>query len=195
MKFNHSSAKSPCPCCKRTKDDKCRWNDEFLFCYFGDLFHPPVNLVAGAVIELGGLSWKMLRRNGGFAGQSAVFCRSEKFDKAKEAFIDYKRHGLSSAVSLYRLFYDKFFAARKQVKEIYGQKLFELMTLAELEQSSILHATCLDSIASAILASYSIYIKDSAIRSKRIALVRWEREVGYQASAQRAFESALGICR
>lgn len=195
MKFSHSSAKSPCPCCRRIKDDKCRWNEEFLFCYFGDLFHPPTNLQKGALVELGGISWKMIRQNGGFAGQSAVFCRSDKFDNSRQAFVEYKRNGLSGAIGFYRIFYDKFYAARDQVKKIYAQKTFDLMTLSELEESWLLHSSCLQSIANAILASYSIHIKDSLIYSRRKALLHWEKAVNYQAASQKVFEAQLGICR
>lgn len=195
MKFNHSSAKNPCPCCKRTKDDKCRWNEDFLFCYFGDLFHPPTSLNAGSVMEFGGVSWKMLRRNGGFAGQSAVFCKAANFEKSREAYISYKRNGLASAVHYYKAFYDKFFLARQQVKIIYGHKLLELMNLSELEESSMLHASCLDLIANAILLSYGIHIKDPVIRTRRKALMHWERFVNFQSADQRAFEARLGICR
>jgi hypothetical protein len=69
---NHSSKSSPCPVCGRDKDDKCRWNDHFLFCYRGDSFAPP-DLRLGQRLAVNG--WPTLAvvgLDGGFAGSSVV---------------------------------------------------------------------------------------------------------------------------
>jgi hypothetical protein len=76
--LNHSSRKDPCPVCGRDRDDKCRWNDNFIFCYRGDKFSPP-DLRVGQVLEVAG--WPRLAVvavQGGFAGGSVVLAPDEK---------------------------------------------------------------------------------------------------------------------
>lgn len=70
--MDHSSKANPCPVCGRDKDDKCRWNDSFIFCYQGDSYSPP-DLRVGQTLEVPG--WPRLAvvgLQGGFAGASVV---------------------------------------------------------------------------------------------------------------------------
>lgn len=75
--MNHSSRQTPCPCCFRDVDDKCRFEDDLILCYNGDSFHPPANLVVGDCIKIGGHGWRLLRMNAGFAANSFLFVRSD----------------------------------------------------------------------------------------------------------------------
>lgn len=93
--MKHSSKSNPCPVCDRTKDDKCRWNDNFIFCYRGDSFAPP-DLRAGQVVEVPG--WPRLAvvaEAGGFAGASVVLAP----DEGREALEPRRRPGEAAACS------------------------------------------------------------------------------------------------
>lgn len=74
--MHHSSRGNPCPICFRDKDDKCRWNDHAILCFFGGSFHPPEHLHRGDTIIVGEEKWKLSRLDAGFAGNSYLFVRS-----------------------------------------------------------------------------------------------------------------------
>ena len=70
-----SSAKSPCPCCGRTKGPYCRWDDSRVFCYQGNSHHPPAGLSPGETLTLAdGVQYFFASYNKGFSGNSALFC-------------------------------------------------------------------------------------------------------------------------
>ena len=62
-----SSRNQPCPVCGRTKDADCRWSDEVILCHSG------TDLTPGDTININGAQWALIRNNGGFSGQAAVF--------------------------------------------------------------------------------------------------------------------------
>ena len=69
-----SSRAQPCPVCSRDRDDKCRWDENRLFCFVGETFAPPANLEPGEVITGGdGIHWAFVRHGAGFANASALF--------------------------------------------------------------------------------------------------------------------------
>ncbi len=76
--MRHSSRGNPCPICFRDKDDKCRWNDHAILCFFGSSFHPPEHLHRGDTIIVGEEKWRLSRLDAGFAGNSYLFVRSNE---------------------------------------------------------------------------------------------------------------------
>lgn len=78
--MHHSSRKNPCPICFRDKDDKCRWNDHAVLCFFGNSFHPPEHLHRGDTIIVGEEKWRLSRLDAGFAGSSYLFVRSNELN-------------------------------------------------------------------------------------------------------------------
>ena len=73
--MQHSSKKNPCPICQRIKDDKCRWDEEFILCYFGDEYAPPNKLSLGDTVKVDGLDWALVKTTAGFSGGSYCFVR------------------------------------------------------------------------------------------------------------------------
>ena len=52
-----SSPARPCPCCGRTRDSDCRWNDNTILCHQGQSHGPPSHLKRGDTINIGGKQW------------------------------------------------------------------------------------------------------------------------------------------
>ena len=67
-----SSPARPCPCCGRTRDSDCRWNDTTILCHQGQSHGPPSHLKRGDTIDIGGKQWAVIRFDGGFAGCAMV---------------------------------------------------------------------------------------------------------------------------
>ena len=67
-----SSPARPCPCCGRTRDSDCRWNDTTILCHQGQSHGPPSHLKRGDTINIGGKQWAVIRFDGGFAGCAMV---------------------------------------------------------------------------------------------------------------------------
>ena len=67
-----SSPARPCPCCGRTRDSDCRWNDTTILCHQGQSQGPPSHLKRGDTINIGGKQWAVIRFDGGFAGCAMV---------------------------------------------------------------------------------------------------------------------------
>ena len=67
-----SSPARPCPCCGRTRDSDCRWNDNTILCHQGQSQGPPSHLKRGDTINIGGKQWAVIRFDGGFAGCAMV---------------------------------------------------------------------------------------------------------------------------
>jgi hypothetical protein len=73
--MQHSSKYNLCPVCGRNTDDKCRWNDSTILCYYGDLFHPPKELSLGQFLRLGETQWKLISYYAGFSNGSYLFAK------------------------------------------------------------------------------------------------------------------------
>ena len=74
-----SGPKTPCPSCSRNTDSKCRWSETTITCYPGQSFGPRVH-TPGDTINVNGVLWALVRKNGGFSGQHYVF----KLDRGKQ---------------------------------------------------------------------------------------------------------------
>lgn len=78
--MQHSSEYNPCPICGRDTDDKCRWNDSTILCYYGDLFHPPKELSLGQFLQLGETQWKLISYYAGFSNGSYLFAKTDAIE-------------------------------------------------------------------------------------------------------------------
>jgi hypothetical protein len=78
--MKHSSRREPCPVCSRNKDDKCRWNDEMIFCYDGTSFAPPQHLKIGDKVKVGSNVYALFSHQCGFANNSFGFALIDDFD-------------------------------------------------------------------------------------------------------------------
>ena len=65
--MKYSGRNNPCPACQRVHDGDCRWNEEVILCHSG------TDLTPGDTININGAQWALIRTNGGFSGQAAVF--------------------------------------------------------------------------------------------------------------------------
>ena len=68
-----SGRNNPCPSCGRNTTSHCRWNDDTILCFHGSTFAPPSDLRIGDTITIDGRPWALIRRDGGFSGNAAVF--------------------------------------------------------------------------------------------------------------------------
>ena len=68
-----SGRNNACPCCGRNTTSHCRWNDDTILCFHGTSFAPPSDLRIGGTITIDGKLWALIRRDGGFSGNAAVF--------------------------------------------------------------------------------------------------------------------------
>jgi len=73
--MHHSGRNHSCPVCSRVKDADCRWSDEIILCHTGTDLRP------GSTIAIDGRQWALIRHNGGFSGQAAVF-RPHRADRS-----------------------------------------------------------------------------------------------------------------
>lgn len=67
-----SSPARPCPCCGRTRDSDCRWNDNTILCHRGKTHGPPAHLKRGDIHQIDGKPWAVVRLDGGYAGCAMV---------------------------------------------------------------------------------------------------------------------------
>ena len=68
-----SKRNNPCPCCGRTKDSDCRWDDDVIFCHVGSNYSPPTHLTIGDILRLDGKEWALVKTNSGHTGRCHVF--------------------------------------------------------------------------------------------------------------------------
>jgi hypothetical protein len=69
-RLHYSSKHNPCPICSRTKDDDCRWVDDWIACHTGAAAN---NLRPGQIIEANGCTWYLSRINGGHSGSAHIY--------------------------------------------------------------------------------------------------------------------------
>ena len=64
-----SSKANPCPCCGRTKDTDCRFDDEVILCHNGSTSGPPSHLRIGDTITIQGRPWALVKTDAGYDRQ------------------------------------------------------------------------------------------------------------------------------
>ena len=77
---SHTRAVKTPVSCSRNTDSKCRWSETTITCYPGQSFGPRVH-TPGDTINVNGVLWALVRKNGGFSGQHYVF----KLDRGKQS--------------------------------------------------------------------------------------------------------------
>jgi hypothetical protein len=143
--MKHSSRNDPCPICSRNTDDKCRWDSNFISCYYGDSFHPPNSLRVGDFAEAFGQRWRLVRQNGGFSGGSYIFalCKEEAparyyTREERELYrkqVDFIAHKSRKTISL----------LRKQVHRCFGLPVLSSMNFEQIcEARELLQSTLND---------------------------------------------------
>lgn len=104
--MKHSSRRESCPVCGRNKDDKCRWNEEMIFCYDGTSFAPPQHLRLGDKVKIGLENYALFSQVCGFANNSYGFALVDDFDYRFLKYED-KREFRKKCVSITRTFIKK----------------------------------------------------------------------------------------
>jgi hypothetical protein len=132
--MKHSSRRNPCPICGRDKDDKCRWNDEFILCYAGNTFSPPGYLKVGDRVKVNQQTYALCSESSGFAGNSYCFALVDDFDYRFLCYEDkvlYRRQ----CVKITRLFLRKYSLVLGFIKNIADDSTFYEMTSAEFYEN------------------------------------------------------------
>lgn len=177
--MKHSSRTEPCPICGRNVDDKCRWTETAIFCYFGDSFHPPMNLNKGDVVEAFESSWKLLYLQGGFSGGSYVFTR---YSSVKNNFVSREeRQRLQRLIDENTLKLQKRINnLRKLVQKSYALKDFQQMTLQDFCAATLLLDEATEECESVLQFIYANRSRVKISRKFFTALPLWKKQVERQ---------------
>ena len=161
--MNHSGKNDPCPICGRDTDDKCRWNDNFYFCYHGSIFGPP-DVPPGGTIEANGLSLACLTQQGGFAGASAVFALDrEQRPQGRSGWAIRQRKERAESQEVLRSKLEREIPRlRKILRSLQNHKVYFDCTIDELQQVET-------------LSKYLIATVDSLIELFKKLRPNWER--------------------
>ena len=68
-----SSKATPCPCCGRTKDPDCRFDDDLILCHNGSTSGPPSHLRIGDTITIQGRPWALVKTEAGYDNSAHCF--------------------------------------------------------------------------------------------------------------------------
>jgi hypothetical protein len=128
--MKHSSRRESCPICSRNTDDKCRWNDEMIFCYDGTSFAPPQYLRLGDKVKVGLDSYALFSQACGFANNSYGFALVDDFDYRFLRYED-KRAFRKKCVSITRTFIKKRDSVFALVNALRDECVFHEMRLDE----------------------------------------------------------------
>lgn len=128
--MKHSSRRDSCPICSRNKDDKCRWNEEMIFCYDGTSFAPPQYLKLGDKVKVGLDSYALFSQACGFASNSYGFALIDDFDYRFLRYED-KRAFRRKCVSITRTFIKKRDALNALLRALRDECVFHEMHIDE----------------------------------------------------------------
>ena len=178
--MKHSSRREPCPICNRDKDDKCRWNDFNIFCYYGNSFHPPSSLRIGDRVDVFGKSWKLVKLNGGFSGGSYIFAianENEPFRRqTREEREQYRKQIDFVAHKSKKLLFE----LRKKVQQCYALKDYSTMNMDEIRETAVL----LQSTVNDCDAALKFVLRNNRMISNsqklRKAYLIWQKSMRYQ---------------
>jgi len=132
--MKHSSRRESCPICGRNTDDKCRWNDEMIFCYDGTSFAPPQYLKLGDKVKVGLDSYALFSQACGFANNSYGFALVDDFDYRFLRYED-KRAFRKKCVSITRTFIKKRDSVFALVNALRDECVFHEMRLDEFDEN------------------------------------------------------------
>jgi hypothetical protein len=178
--MNHSGKGNPCPICGRGEqgsgnDDKCRWNDNFYFCYQGSVFAPP-DVSPGDVIEINGLSLACVTTHGGFAGSSTVFTHDRpRAAQGRSGWaIRQRRERAEAQVVLRSRLEREIPRIRKALKKVCNCKNFYDSTINEINEIERLSASILNDVDTLLSLYRSLRPKwDSAEQQRKVLQDTW----------------------
>lgn len=192
--MNYSSKSNPCGICGRTTDDKCRWSDNFISCYYGNSFHPPSGLRLGDFIEAFGSRWKLVKLDGGFSGGSYIFATASEHEPARRQTREEREHYRKQIDFIAHKSKRLLFHLRKLVQKSYGLQPFSTMDLKQLRSANDLLKQTLDDCDYAI--KFVAENRRSIPNAKKLSMAffLWRNRVRYQKNDFDIFVSqCLGI--
>lgn len=178
--MKHSSRKEPCPICSRDKDDKCRWNDFNIFCYYGNSFHPPSGLRLGDFIEAFGRRWKLVKLDGGFSGGSYIFATASDREPARRQTREEREHYRKQIDFVSHKSKKMFSELRKKVHQCCALPDFHAMNSDEIRKASLLLQLTVDDCDAALKFVYRNRRLISDFAKLRTAYMIWQKSMRYQ---------------
>jgi len=178
--MKHSSRHNPCPICCRNVDDKCRWTENAIFCFYGDSFHPPNSLQLGDVATAFGVEWRLVKLQGGFSGGSYVFLKARdqiefrKFSDEERTKYNLETQRIKDKIN------KRFVALRKDVKSCFAIRDTHSMRTDELRSAINLLKSTLDECKNLYQFVYENKHRANFSAMKTAALVIWGKRVKYQ---------------
>lgn len=167
--MKHSSRRTSCPVCGRNTDDKCRWNDEVIFCYDGTSFAPPQFLRIGDKIKIQTENYALFSQSCGFANNSYGFALVDDFDYRFLKYED-KRQFRKECVRITREFIKKRDSLNAFLSAIKNEDYFHEMNLAEFNANKKFTEKAISLLAS--LSKYATankrYVLDYLMQIKEI---------------------------
>lgn len=178
--MKHSSRHQPCPVCGRNTDDKCRWNDAKIFCFYGDSFRPPNSLRVGDTAVAFGKPWRLVRVDGGFSGGSYMFAPYEEQENFRRFTPQQAREERLRQQEISRKVKERFSLLRKSIYRCCSLGSYEEMNLQDLRDVRILivdaYNECEDLIKT--INSNRAAVQQSG---KLVSVLNeWRKAIGYQ---------------
>lgn len=193
--MRHSSKYNPCPVCGRDTDDKCRWNDSTILCYYGDLFHPPQELSLGQILRLGETQWKLISYYAGFSNGSYLFAKTDATEFLSPLQQQRKKAEIRSGARKNTIDYrDKFVQTRKLLHQCLATKDPQYLRVEEIAEAK---KVCTGAIKQC--SSLLSFIADNKARmtvkkNHVFALKHWGKMLDYELRELINFEKAyLGV--
>ena len=178
--MKHSSRKDPCPICGRNVDDKCRWNDFNIFCYYGESFHPPSSLRLGDSVQAFGRRWKLVKLNGGFSGGSYIFATATDDEPVRRQTKE-EREQYRKRIDLTNHKSKKMFSQlRQKVHQCYALRDFYSLNLDQTQSAGSLLRTTVDDCDAALkfVSRNRRLIPD--FKRLTAAYLIWQKRIRYQ---------------
>jgi hypothetical protein len=191
--MKHSSANSPCPICFRDTDDKCRWNENQILCFYGDSFHPPDSFQKGNIVSVGGVNWKLLKTDSGFANSSYLFVRTEQCENLSPL----RQRRIKRIEAATRIEWkQEFNLIRKLLHQSFATIAVENLSLQELRDAK---NKTLDAInkCEKLLTLLTVKRRNARLKKYTITALRiWRKQLSYQLKDLVSFETCrLGMPR
>lgn len=192
--MEHSSKNAPCPICERSKDDKCRFNENMIFCYCGDDFRPPSTLEQGDKILALGAYWRLVSFEAGFSDNSYLFIRCNESDLSESLSPLRARRKQRSGEDRLIPWQSEFNQTRRLLHRALAVQEFELLTTERLSYAKDVTEEALDACENLVL-KISAYKARMALRKNTITALRiWRKTLQFRLRDIELFEKwALGV--
>jgi hypothetical protein len=189
-----SSRKNPCPICDRNKDDKCRWSDDIIFCYFGDDFAPSENYSIGDVVDTGIGRWALVRKTAGFSGGSYCFIPHRPISLSTWVSRKERNQARDERVRLIKGLAIAFADLRAIYKFSLSAPLLECLTIQEFNSYKLSAQKSVARIAALIRFILKNRSSLGPCKREMTALRIWKKQAAYQLADFLRFEDdCLGL--